>query len=115
MVAILKMPRMGMDESGAERRMFDRAPSTGEAQAHRLDHTISARRDPRLSMELRDLSISGMAAMTDRPLERGEQLSVTFPKRGISPAWNACGRVVRCEATAFGYRVGIEFEPLLAA
>jgi PilZ domain-containing protein len=115
MVALLKMAQMGSEEGAAERRMFDRAPADGQAMGHRVDHTLSARQNPRLTLELRDLSLGGMAAVADFPLERGEHLSVVFPRRGLAPAWNALGRVVRCEETPFGYCVGIEFEPLLAA
>jgi hypothetical protein len=115
MVAMLNKPWMRMEDKESDRRMFNRAPAEGTAQGHRMDHTIEARRNPRLSMQLRDVSLGGLAAVTDQPIQRGEQLSVTFPKRGLAPAFNACGRVVRCEATPFGYRIGIEFEPLLAA
>ena len=115
MVALLKMPRIESASEGSDRRIFSRTPASGQAQGHRVDHTISARRNPRLSLDLRDLSLGGMAALTDSPVEQGERLAVAFPPRGLNPAWNASGRVVRCEPAAFGYRVAIEFEPLLAA
>jgi len=115
MVALLKMPDFVSDESGAERRMFDRTPASGRVQGHRMDHTISARRNPRLMFDLRDLSIGGMKAMADDPLENGEHVSVTFPRKGLVPAWNASGRVIRCMPSPVGYQIALEFEPLLAA
>jgi hypothetical protein len=115
MVALLKMPRIDSASEGSDRRMFSRTPAEGQAQGHRIDHTISARRNPRLSLNMQDLSLGGLAAVSDSPLEQGENLAVAFPRRGLQPAWNASGRVIRCEPTAFGYRIAIEFAPLLAA
>jgi hypothetical protein len=115
MVALLRMPRIDSGESWAERRMFERTSAEGVAQGHRLDHTVQARRNPRIAMNLRDLSLGGLAAVAKDPLERGESVAVTFPQRGLGPAINAIGRVIRCEPSPYGYQVAIEFEPLLAA
>jgi hypothetical protein len=95
--------------------MFERTPASGTVQGHRTDHTISARRNPRLTLDLRDLSLGGVAGVADSPLERGEHIAVAFPRRGLAPGWTAAGRVLRCHPAAFGYRIAIEFDPLLAA
>jgi hypothetical protein len=115
MVALLKMPRIEPEESWADRRMFERTPAQGVAQGHRLDHTLQARRNPRLTLNLRDLSLGGLSALANDPLEQGESVAVTFPQRGLNPGWNASGRVIRCRPSPCGYQVAIEFEPLLAA
>jgi hypothetical protein len=115
MVALMKMPRIDSASEGSDRRMFPRTPAEGQARGHRVDHTVSARRNPRLSLDLRDLSFGGVGAVSDSPLEQGETLAVAFPRRSTNPPWSARGRVVRCEPTAFGYRIAIEFAPLLAA
>jgi PilZ domain len=117
MVALLKMPvpEFTSESQGAERRMFERKPANGVAQGHRVDHTVTARRSPRLCLDMRDVSMGGLAAMSDQPVQKGEQVSVVVPPRGLMGGWDAFGRVVRCEASTFGYRVAIEFDSLPAA
>jgi len=117
MVAMLKMPvsEYLSDEGVSDRRMFQRTPTSGVAQGRRIDHTISARQNPRLMLDLRDLSVGGLSAIADRPVERGETLGVFVPPCGINRGWDAFGRVVRCEASAMGYRIAIEFDAMPAA
>ena len=43
------------------------------------------------------------------------QLAVTFPGNGAAHAWDATGRVLRCDASSLGYRIAVEFDPLYAA
>jgi len=113
----LKMPGVGRfaNSSNSNRRIFERTPANGQVLGHRIDHTISARQNPRLNLQLNDVSIGGLAALSDEPLAPGERLCVTFPRRGLAPGWNASGRIIRCEPSATGYRVAIEFDRLLAA
>ena len=121
MVALIKMPRLvefpdaTSDISTDDRRMFERRPAQGQAMGHRMDHTISARQNPRLDLNLRDLSAGGLAAVAATPLEEGELLSVVFPSRGLRQGWDACGRVIRCQAGPYGYDVAIEFDQRRAA
>lgn len=123
MVALLKMPRftpaLTSDDAAvavAERRTFTRKPVNYTVDGTRLDHTLSARRNPYLSLSLRDLSIGGLAATSDVPLLRGERLAVSFPARGLNPGWDSVGRVLRCDPTPLGgYRVALEFDSLPAA
>jgi hypothetical protein len=99
----------------AERRMFPRKVWRASVEGRRLDHSIHARQQPQLTLELRDLSVGGLSAMTQLPLEKGERVAVFFPGEGIQRGWNAWGQVVRCEPTALGYRVALQFDPLPAA
>ncbi|MGD1277011.1 MAG: PilZ domain-containing protein [Tepidisphaeraceae bacterium] len=115
MVAVLKMPRYLPTEPWSDRRTFARKEYHTTVQGHRLDHTIQARQEPRLSLALRDLSLGGLSAITDLPLERGERLSVIFPPQGLRSGWDALGRVLRCDPSGLGYRVALEFDPLPAA
>ena len=123
MVALLKKPlRIGpetADENGAgswaERRLFPRREFHSQVQGVRLDNTVAARQMPWLSLHLRDLSIGGLSALSPAPLERGERLTVSFPETGPLPKWDAYGRVLRCEKSALGYRIAVEFDPLPAA
>jgi hypothetical protein len=121
MVALLKMPRLSnaddsrMGIATAERRSFERKDVRYRVEGRRTDHTVTARRQPHLSLSLRDLSAGGLSAMTDVPLAPGEGLAVFFPPQGIRSGWDAYGRVVRCEPSALGYRVAVEFDSLPAA
>jgi hypothetical protein len=117
MVAMLKVPTFEyLSEEGVnERRMFQRKETSGAAQGRRIDHTVSARQNPRLMLDLRDLSVGGLSAIADRPLQRGERLGVFVESRGLKPGWDAFGHVVRCEPSAMGYRIAIEFDSLPAA
>jgi hypothetical protein len=98
-----------------DRRMFPRKVWRASVEARRLDHSIPARQEPQLTLDLRDLSVGGLSAITQLPLAKGERVAVFFPAQGIQRGWNACGQVVRCEPTALGYRVALQFDPLPAA
>src|SRR6266568_4697273 len=99
----------------ADLRMFARTEQKMIAEAHRLDHSLIARRQPRLRLAVRDLSVNGMSAISDQPVEKGEHVGVSFPAEGGQRAWGAYGRVVRCEPSAMGYSLAVEFDPLHAA
>jgi hypothetical protein len=115
MVALLKMPNRFAAASQQERRMFPRKEVEAEVKANRTDHTVPARRDPRVTLSLRDLSLGGLCASTQTPLEPGERLAVFFPAQGTFGGWDALGRVLRCIPTGFGYRIAVEFDPLPTA
>jgi hypothetical protein len=97
------------------RRVFPRTPARGQAQGNRLDHSLDALRRPCLRLELRDLSLGGVSVISDQPVERGERLSVMFNAMPNHSAWDAYGRVVRCDPSATGWRVAVAFDPLPAA
>jgi hypothetical protein len=118
MNATLKMPGMlrlvgSEDEAtGADRRVFPRKEIQSRIQGKRLDHTIPARREPFLNLSLRDVSAGGLSAISQTPVESGERVSVFFPPQGIQRGWDACGRVIRCQPSSFGYKIAVEFDPI---
>ena len=63
--------------------------------------------------ELFDRLERGLARTLD--WAKGEKLVVFFPQQGEMGGWDAMGRVVRCDQSTLGYRVALEFDPLLAA
>ena len=115
MVAFTRMPIGFGVENPADRRMFPRKEVHAHVEARRMDHSVEARRQPQISLALRDLSIGGLSALTDIPLNRGERVAVFFPPQGISRGWDAYGKVIRCEPSATGYRLAMEFDPIPAA
>lgn len=94
----------------SERRLFPRRETTQTVNGRRLDHSVVARRQPMLSLSLRDVSLGGLSARTETPLAPGERIAVSFPREGLRMGWDAVGRVLRCEPSTQGYRVAVEFE-----
>jgi hypothetical protein len=100
---------------GSERRLFPRRETTQTVAGHRLDHSVVARRQPVLTLALRDVSIGGLSARTETPLSPGERIAVSFPREGLRMGWDAVGRVIRCEPSILGYSVAVEFESMPSA
>jgi hypothetical protein len=115
MTMLLKMPFRQTAKTGAERRVFPRKEFQARVESRRLDHSITARQQPQLTLSLRDLSLGGLSALSQMPLGKGERVAVFFPPHGSNRGWDAFGRVIRCDAGALGYRVAVEFDPLPAA
>jgi hypothetical protein len=116
MVALLKMPnRFTAEPKGADRRCFPRKEVHARIEGHRMDNTLPARKQPHVSLALRDLSLGGLSAISDTMLQAGERVTVFFPPQGINRGWDAYGRIVRCDPSTFGFRVAVEFDMLPAA
>jgi hypothetical protein len=121
MVALLKMPSRLAPRSDAdapirlERRVFPRKEIHARVEGRRLDHALCVYKRPTVSLAVRDLSAGGLCAVSDTPLSPGERVTVFFPPQGIKRGWDAYGRIIRCEPSALGYRVAIEFDALPAA
>lgn len=112
MVALVHQPMRLIPDAATERRVFPRTVSHGSVQTRRLDHDLSARRHPNLTMQLRDVSVGGLSAIADIPLNRGERVNVHFAANDIRGGWAAYGRVLRCTPSAAGYRIAVEFDPM---
>jgi hypothetical protein len=115
MVALVQASKRIPPRRQIDRRLFSREAVHLEAEARRLDHSVAAYRQPRISLAVRDLSAGGMSALSLVPLSKGEHVGVCFPGEQAGGVWDAFGRVVRCEPSALGYRVAVEFDPLPAA
>lgn len=98
-----------------DRRVFPRKEVHAVANGMRMDNTLDARRFPRLTLHLRDVSVGGLSAISPTPLSQGERLNVVVPRNGMAGGWDAMGRVIRCEPSVMGYRVALEFDALPAA
>lgn len=98
-----------------ERRVFPRRPMHVTISGTRLDHSIPARRQPMLSLAIRDVSAGGLSALSETAVQPGEVIAVSFPPSGLQPGWDARGRVLRCEPAALGFRIAVEFEHLPSA
>ncbi len=118
MVALLDRPLRLMgsaQDKPSDRRIFPRKQARGPVMARRLDHALPARQQPLVQMDLRDVSLGGLSALSDVPMTCGERVSVQLPSQGLTAPWSAYGRILRCEPSGMGYRVAVEFDPLPAA
>jgi PilZ domain len=116
MVAILEMPsRLKLVPADSDRRLFTRKEDHRQITARRLDHSVEARRNPDLSLAMHDLSVGGVGAITDVPVESGERIAIFVPGDERSMSWHMQGRVVRCESSGTGYRLGVAFDAMPAA
>ena len=73
--------------AASERRLFPRRETTQTVTGRRLDHSVVARRQPVLSLNLRDVSLGGLSARTETPLAPGERIAVSFPREGLRMGW----------------------------
>ena len=97
-----------------ERRVTCRQPITGhvttvcEGTAHHSGKKIG-------SIDLTDLSGTGLGAIATEAIPLGSLLTVFFPAHGPEGGPDATGRVVRCERREEGYEIGVRFERRHAA
>lgn len=103
-------------ETPADRRIFPRTEVQGHVVGKRVRLLRPNRQWPRLEMEIQDLSLGGMSAMSALPLKAGEKLDLHLQLQPNTGEWDARGRVVRCEPSATGrYRIAVAFDALKAA
>src|SRR5258705_13875220 len=111
---MLQLRRDNAEAPSSDLRMFARKEQKMIAEAHRLDHSLIAHRQPRLRLAVRDMSVNGMSAFSETPVQKGEHIGVSFPAQSGQRAWGADGPVVRSEPSALGYLLAGEFDPLPA-
>lgn len=61
------------------------------------------------SVQLRDISDTGVGGIVQEPVERGTSIVIFFPPHGAEPGFDRYGHVVRCASCEHGYEVGIRF------
>src|SRR2546423_1755101 len=70
---------------------------------------------PRDRLPARAVGYNDLPGPAHQPLKKGQPGGASSPAEGGHRAWGAYGRVVRCEPSAMGYRLAVEFDPLPAA
>lgn len=114
MVALVQSSLRYSEPAQGEWRIVGRQGQAA-VEARRWDHSIAARRQPRLRLTLQDLSMEGVSAQSDVPLMPGERISFRLPRESGVGTWEAFGRVIRCEPGGMGYRLAVAFDALPAA
>lgn len=61
------------------------------------------------SLDLRDMSDTGLGALVQEPVESDTPMTIFLPPHGPDHGFDLCGRVVRCEPAEYGYRIGVLF------
>lgn len=98
----------------AERMRLDRRRATRRSVNGRVTAVaIEAGNDPstdrrRLcSLQLKNMSDTGIGAFSAEPLEEGAAMTVFFPPHGAERGFDLYGTVVRCDPREWGYEIGI--------
>lgn len=110
---------------GFDRRRAERHEITCAVTAMRREHDADAYQHPACHLELCNMSETGVAAISDVPLDPDSPISILFPPHGGDAAIQLTGHVVRCrpwtgddDATdrpRGGYEIAIAFDPAVAA
>ena len=62
------------------------------------------------SLDLRNISETGLAALSTEPIDANASIAVFLPPHGPDGGLDLYGRVVRCRPGKHGHEVGIEFD-----
>jgi len=62
------------------------------------------------TLQMKDISRSGMGAVADRWLYPGQKIVLCLPVHPDAQRKNITATVVRCQKQQEGYRVGLEFD-----
>ncbi|MEM7808892.1 MAG: PilZ domain-containing protein [Planctomycetota bacterium] len=102
-----------------DRRIHPRQQISLRVRGRRIDNDIQALREPHLNLNVADVSVGGMRAISQSRLLVGERVAVYFPPTGgpSGRGWDACGRVIRVEQQTHqpGCTIAVSFDRAMAA
>ena len=107
-----------MDVSSFERRRTSRHAVAGRVTAVQLPPATGGHRSRICSLELINMSDSGMGVISSEPITVHSSITIFFPPHGPEHGFDLYGRVVRCMPCVEdrqGHMVGIRFEERQAA
>jgi hypothetical protein len=107
--------RTSNDNLYFERRAADRHGVCGRATAVVSGPALGAPRNRILSLQLLNMSDSGMAGLCQETVEIGSQITVFIAPHGADRGFDLAGTVVRCQHASFGHEIGIRFRQKMAA
>jgi len=93
-----------------DRRIFPRKRVALSLECVTNNGTVDPTSRGRLHLEVQDLSLSGLSALVEQPIVKNSRMAVFFPPQHPCQGALASGKVIRCERTADGYRISIEFD-----
>ncbi|MCE9592192.1 MAG: PilZ domain-containing protein [Planctomycetes bacterium] len=98
-----------------ERRGNERHRITGRATALSKDTALQGTRNCIRSVQLQDISDTGLGAVSQDPIPINSQIAVFLPPHGPDQGLDINGVVVRCVPYEHGHLVGIKYETRQAA
>ena len=96
------------DNYAFERRSAHRKPLRRQVTALSTDTHGGERRNKICWLQVRDISRTGVGAISAEPLVPGAIISIFFPPQQELGGMDLYGRVARCEPTDDGYAIGVK-------
>jgi hypothetical protein len=93
-----------------ERRAYHRRAVSGRVTAVRATPEAPDIKSHICSLELLDMSDVGLGALIQEPVEIDTSITVFFPPHGVDRGFDLYGKITRCEASEYGYQIGIAFD-----
>ncbi|MBI1336656.1 MAG: hypothetical protein GC164_06810 [Phycisphaera sp.] len=98
-----------------ERRIDYRHTISGRVTALQTTAGSEEHHNRICSLQLLNISDSGLGAVTQEPVELNTRIVVFFPPHGPERGFDKYGQVVRCVHRDGGHELGIRFESQLQA
>lgn len=108
-------PQRNNDNLYFERRACERRAVSGRATALASSPGMGHVRNRICSIQLVDLSDTGLGGICQEPLEVGSAITVFVAPHGADRGYDLTGTVVRCAPHAHGAHIGIRFAHRMAA
>lgn len=97
-----------------ERRIAKRRVTSGRVTAVQTTG-LDTQANRICSLQLINMSDSGLGTMTQESIEIGTAITVFFPPHGPERGFDLTGEVVRCTQKDYGHEIGICFDARQAA
>jgi len=115
---LVKIERHEDDPIPLERRIAHRKPQSGRVTALLTIKTDDETRNRICSLELRDMSETGLGAVTCEALPRGGEVTIFFPPHGPERGFDLYGKIMWCREAkdaSEGFEVGVHLNRQAAA
>ncbi len=108
---LIRVERHADDPIPLERRVAHRKPASGRVTAlATMEQDEDTVRNRICSVELRDMSHTGIGAICTEPLPIGARLTLFLPPHGPERGFDLYGEVARCDAVEGGFELGIHLD-----
>jgi len=107
---LVKIERHELDPLPLERRIAHRKPATGRVTALLSFKDGEEHRNRICSLELRDMSDTGVGAVTGEPLPREGNITIFLPPHGPERGFDLYGEIAWCRedrSGGEGYEIGV--------
>jgi hypothetical protein len=111
----LQRPDAESDAYRLERRIAQRHSIAGRVTAVQTHEQADGQLSRICSLQLMNISDTGLGALSEESIEPGSSLAVFFPPHGPERGIDLVGQVVRCVARENGHEIGIRLEARAAA